>query len=62
VGIPLALVVARVLSHRLNGVTSPSTPMVALVALIVGFVTLLATTPPARRASRVDPLTAMRAD
>ena len=60
VGLPLALVVTRGLSHELVGV-SPSDPATyASVALVLGFAGLLGCAIPARRAIRVDPLAALR--
>ena len=60
VGLPLALVVTRGLSHELVGV-SPSDPVTyASVAVVLGFAGLLGCAIPARRAIRVDPLAALR--
>jgi putative ABC transport system permease protein len=60
VGLPLALIVTRGLSHELVGV-SPSDPATyASVALVLGFAGLLGCAIPARRAIRVDPLAALR--
>jgi putative ABC transport system permease protein len=59
-GIPLAMLVTRVLSRSLVGV-SPSDPATyAGVALVLGFAGLLGCAIPARRAVRVDPLAALR--
>jgi predicted permease len=62
VGLPAALLCARVLEGLLSGVTS-SDPLTyaAVTALLVG-AALLASYLPARRATRVDPLTALRAE
>ncbi len=61
-GIPLALVVTRVLSRGLVGV-SPSDPATYVgVALVLGLASLLGCALPARRAVRIDPLAAIRQD
>ncbi|MGA3024056.1 MAG: hypothetical protein ABSF98_04735 [Bryobacteraceae bacterium] len=60
VGLPLALLVTRGLSHGLVGV-SPSDPATyASVVVVLGFAGLLGRAIPARRAIRVDPLAALR--
>ncbi|MEE8476788.1 MAG: FtsX-like permease family protein, partial [Gemmatimonadales bacterium] len=62
VGLTLALVLGRVAESLLFQV-SPSDPMVlAVVAAILLLVALLASFLPARRASRVDPVSALRAE
>ena len=59
-GIPLALLVSRVLSRQLVGV-SPVDPVTYLgVALILALAGFLGSAIPARRAVRVDPLAALR--
>jgi putative ABC transport system permease protein len=61
-GIGVALMLTRVMSAFLFGV-GPTDPMTyALVSGALAAVTLLATYLPARRASRVDPIVALRAD
>jgi putative ABC transport system permease protein len=62
IGIGLALVITRVMSAFLFGV-SPMDPMtyVAVSGVLAGL-TLLATYVPARRASRVDPVLALRSE
>jgi putative ABC transport system permease protein len=62
VGVPAALLFARVLSGLLFGVTTANPLTYAVVAAALGGVALLAASIPARRATRVDPLTALRAD
>ena len=60
VGLPLAILVTRVLSRGLVGV-SPTDPITyAGVAVVLGFAGLLGCAIPARRAVRVDPLAALR--
>lgn len=59
-GLPLAILVTRGLSHGLVGV-SPSDPATyAGVAVVLGAAGLLGCAIPARRAVRVDPLSALR--
>jgi putative ABC transport system permease protein len=60
VGLPLALLVTRGLSHGLVGVSSLDPATYAGVALVLGFAGLLGCAIPARRAIRVDPLAALR--
>ena len=61
-GIGVALALTRVMSALLFGV-SPMDPLTYVaVALSLGTIALLATYLPARRASRVDPVVALRAD
>jgi predicted permease len=60
VGLPLAVLATRGLSHGLVGV-SPSDPATyTVVALVLGFAGLLGCAIPAQRATRVDPLAALR--
>jgi len=59
-GLPLAILVTRILSRGLVGV-SPSDPATyAGVVLVLGMAGLLGCAIPARRAVRVDPLSALR--
>lgn len=60
VGIPLTLAGGRLVQSQLFGLT-PSDPVtVAAAALFTGAVNILAAYLPARRASRVDPIVALR--
>ena len=56
----LALACARVLQGVLFGVTATDVPTLAASLLLLGAVALLATAAPLRRASRVDPMVALR--
>jgi ABC-type antimicrobial peptide transport system permease subunit len=60
VGLPLAVMLARAVRSQLYGVSSldPMTYVAAAVVLIV--VTTMAAYVPARRASRFEPMTALR--
>ena len=62
VGVPAAVAASRVLGSMLYGV-SPSDPLTYIaIAALVGGVALLASYVPARRAVRIDPTQALRAD
>jgi putative ABC transport system permease protein len=60
VGIALAVALTRLLSSQLYGVTSTDARTLAAACLFLICVALLACYVPARRASRVDPITALR--
>lgn len=57
-----ALGLTRVLARQLYGVEPTDPVTFASVALMLLFVALLASWPPARRASRVDPMVALRSE
>jgi putative ABC transport system permease protein len=60
VGVPVALIGARLISAQLFGL-SPTDPLTLIgAAVILTLVALLAGYVPARRASRVNPLNALR--
>ena len=60
IGVGCALALARLMSSLLFGVKPWDPATIILVALVLSAVTLLATYLPARRASRVDPMVALR--
>jgi putative ABC transport system permease protein len=59
VGVAAALLLTRVLQKLLFGVSPADPATFALVSALVGIVAFLACYIPARRASKVDPLTAL---
>ncbi len=61
-GLPLAWVFTRALSSQLYRTTPFDLPTLAAVALLVAAIGLFASWWPARSASRVDPMTALRAE
>ena len=62
VGIAASLALTRVMSGLLYGVAATDPPTFAATALLLAAVSLLACYLPARRATRVDPLIALRYD
>jgi putative ABC transport system permease protein len=61
-GIGAAALCARVMSALLFGVAPRDPVTYAAVSAVLAAVALLATYLPARRASRIDPIVALRAD
>jgi predicted permease len=61
-GVPLALVVARALEHQLFGVSPFNVPVLAAAAAVVSACALLASAVPARRATAIQPIEALRAE
>jgi predicted permease len=59
-GVPAALACTRLVAARLYGLRPTDAPTFALAALVMALVALLAGFVPARRASRIDPITALR--
>jgi putative ABC transport system permease protein len=62
VGLALSLGAARLLQHQLFGIPATDALTFVAVTAVLGVVALLACYIPARRASRVDPLVALRMD
>jgi predicted permease len=62
IGIVASIVLARSIGSLLYGVTSADPPTFAAMLLVLGAVAALAGYLPARRASRIDPLIALRAE
>jgi putative ABC transport system permease protein len=61
-GVAISLALTRVITALLFGVGPTDLPTYALVSVAVTGVALLATYLPARRASRIDPIAALRSD
>ena len=61
-GLALALALTRFLRSLLFEVSATDPPTFALVACVLGAAALLATYLPARRATRLDPMIAIRAE
>ncbi|HMF95304.1 MAG TPA: ABC transporter permease [Vicinamibacterales bacterium] len=61
-GVAAAMAIARVLSGLLFGVSAADPWSIAGVALVLGVAAAAAMYVPARRASRIDPLTALRSE
>src|SRR5208337_5488147 len=59
-GIPCALAASRLIASMLFGLSSHDLPTVAAVSLLLLVVALFAGYLPARRASRIDPMVAVR--
>jgi putative ABC transport system permease protein len=60
IGVPFAFVLARMLTSLIYGVTPGDVPTYTLVCAALGAVAFVACYFPARRATRVDPLVALR--
>ena len=62
VGIPVALSLTRYLRSLLFGLTAADGWSIFVVIVIIGFMALVASVVPARRATRIDPVTALRCE
>jgi putative ABC transport system permease protein len=62
IGVPIALAVTRLMSSLLFGVTATDPATIAAVVLLVLGGAFAACWLPARRAAKVDPVVALRAD
>lgn len=62
VGVLVAIIAARALAHTLYGVSAGETPVYIVAALVLVVAAILASYGPARRASAVDPMVALRAE
>jgi ABC-type antimicrobial peptide transport system permease subunit len=60
IGIPAALASARLISHMLFGLTPTDPLTIVVTSLVMAAVAALAGYLPARRASHVDPMVALR--
>ena len=61
-GLALSLLLAQLIRSQLFGVTATDPLTLAIVAATLGTTALLACWIPARRAARIDPLSALRAE
>jgi predicted permease len=62
IGIPCAIAVCRLIASMLFGLTSSDVPTIAAVSILLLIVALFAGYLPARRASAIDPVVALRAE
>jgi len=60
IGIPAALLASRLFSSMLFGLKTTDTGSMALVIAVLVVITLVASYIPARRATKVDPMVALR--
>jgi ABC-type antimicrobial peptide transport system permease subunit len=60
IGIPAALAGGLLLAHQLHGVKSYDPTILAAAAIVLSGCAILAASVPARRATRVDPIVALR--
>jgi ABC-type antimicrobial peptide transport system permease subunit len=62
IGLPCALASGRLIANRLFGLTPADPLAIGAAVLIISATTLSAGYLPARRAARIDPVTAIRCD
>lgn len=62
IGIPCAVAACRLISSMLFGLTSSDVPTIVTVSLLLLLVALVAGYLPARRASSIDPMLALRSE
>ena len=62
VGLPLTLVSTRLIREQLFGLSAMDPVTIGVAILVVAAMTLLAAWLPARRATKVDPMVALRCD
>jgi predicted permease len=62
IGLALAVAVTRVIQRFLYGITATDVPTFVAVALVLALIAAFASWVPARRAARVDPTVALRAE
>jgi putative ABC transport system permease protein len=62
IGIPVALLLSRYLQSLLFGLTPADGWSIFAVIVTTGLMTLVASIIPARRATRIDPVTALRCE
>jgi ABC-type antimicrobial peptide transport system permease subunit len=62
IGVPTAFLMTRLIRERLFGVGPIDVPSLAAAIVVLTLTSLVASYVPARRASRVGPLTALRAE
>jgi ABC-type antimicrobial peptide transport system permease subunit len=60
IGLAMSVAVTRMMTNLLFGVSPLDTPVIAAVAAMLTLVALLASLAPALRATRIDPMLAMR--